>query len=299
MTYRVGLLISNPTASRNYELLNALKKRGIESKIIPIWKIMKHIDNSKNVSSSKYGSDDLFSYEMIFVLGFYTFSVSQLMYRSFILREAEEHGIRVVNSTYALELTKNKAEMLLELARNGIKIPETYVTESIEEAFKIAEKIIPFVLKPIYGYGGKGVRLVTEMDRDYLLDLLKHESYLYGNGPLILQQYIKSDFDIRAFVLGDNVISSMKRFSPSEDFRTNIHVGGIPEKNDIDLEGIPEKVAKIAKIDFGGIDLIPDPNGTLYTLEVNSTPGWRGLQTVSDFSISERIADWIFNELRK
>lgn len=297
MTYQVGIVISNPAATRNYEIHDALRQLGVSPYIIPIWQIIKKISNSR--STTKYLNLNLFDLDLIFVLGYYTFSVSQLMHRNSILKELEDAGVRIINSTYALDLTKNKAEMLQKLRENNIRIPETYVTESIEEAYKISKNLIPFVLKPIYGYGGKGVRLVTESDRDYLLDLLKHESYIYGNGPLILQQYIKSNFDIRAFVLGGNLIASMKRISPQDDFRTNIHVGGTPQKNNIDLEGIPEKVAKIAKIDFGGIDLIPAEDGTLYTLEVNSTPGWRGLQTVTDFSISARIANWIYAELRK
>lgn len=296
MSRSVGILISNPTASRNYELLSAIKSYGINAQIIPIWKINRHIANENH--HTKYSVIDLTKLDMIFVLGFYTYSVSQIMHRSTILKELEENGVRIVNSTYALDLTKNKAEMLQKLTENGIRIPETYVTESIEIAYEIGKKMIPFVLKPIYGYGGIGVRLVTEDDRDYLLDLLKHQSYTYGNGPLLLQQYISSKFDIRAFVLGGEVVASMKRIAPEGEFRTNVHVGGIPAKNDIDLEEIPERVAKIARIDFGGIDIIPDPQGQLYTLEVNSTPGWRGLQTVTDFSITERIAKWIYDELR-
>jgi glutathione synthase/RimK-type ligase-like ATP-grasp enzyme len=40
-----------------------------------------------------------------------------------------------------------------------------------------------------------------------------------------------------------------------------------------------------------GVDIIPDQNSKLWVLEANATPGWAGLQQVTDFDISERIAD--------
>jgi len=48
---------------------------------------------------------------------------------------------------------------------------------------------------------------------------------------------------------------------------------------------------------FAGVDLIRDANGALHVLEVNSMPGWRGLQKVAPFPIADRLAGQVLSRL--
>jgi RimK family alpha-L-glutamate ligase len=148
------------------------------------------------------------------------------------------------------------------------------------------------VLKPITGFGGLGVQLIErEFDMDHIYDYLKFHSQMFGKGAYLLQEYVESPgFDIRALVLDDEVIATMQRVG-GEGITTNIHSGGVPRENTLDVTDLSVKAAKSVKGRLVGVDIIPDTDGNLWVLEANATPGWTGLQQVTDFDISERIAE--------
>ena len=97
-------------------------------------------------------------------------------------------------------------------------------------------------------------------------------------------------YDIRALVLDGEVIATMQRVG-GEGITTNIHTGGVPRENTLDVTDLSVKSAKSVKGKLVGVDIIPDVDENLWVLEVNATPGWTGLQQVTDFDISERIAE--------
>jgi ribosomal protein S6--L-glutamate ligase len=99
-------------------------------------------------------------------------------------------------------------------------------------------------------------------------------------------------FDIRALVVDGEVVSSMKRVG-GEGITNNIHSGGVPEKNDLEVSDLAIRTAESVKGRIVGVDIIPDKQGNLWVLEANATPGWTGLQQVTDFDISEYIANAI------
>ncbi|MHA1962869.1 MAG: ATP-grasp domain-containing protein, partial [Candidatus Thorarchaeota archaeon] len=69
--------------------------------------------------------------------------------------------------------------------------------------------------------------------------------------------------------------------------------GGSPRVNDIDVTDLAMKAAKSVRGKLVGVDIIPDEENNNWVLEVNATPGWTGIQRVTSFDISERIADVI------
>ncbi|MFW9976408.1 MAG: RimK family alpha-L-glutamate ligase, partial [Candidatus Thorarchaeota archaeon] len=149
----------------------------------------------------------------------------------------------------------------------------------------------PCVLKPITGFGGLGVQLIErEFDFENIYDYLKFHSQMFGKGAYLLQEFVRNPgFDIRALVLDDEVIASMQRVG-GEGITTNIHSGGIPRNNTLDVTDLSVRAAKSVKGRLVGVDIIPDIDGNLWILEANATPGWTGLQQVTDFVISDRIA---------
>ena len=114
---------------------------------------------------------------------------------------------------------------------------------------------------------------------------------MFGKGAYLLQEYVRNPgYDIRALVLDDEVIATMQRVG-GEGITTNIHTGGVPRVNTLDVADLSLKAANSVKGRLVGVDIIPDVDGNLWVLEANATPGWTGLQQVTDFDISERIAE--------
>jgi RimK family alpha-L-glutamate ligase len=191
-------------------------------------------------------------------------------------------------------MMRNKAETMRKLVSARLPVPRTLITESMDDAASFVKDNFPCVLKPITGFGGSGVQLIEkDFDLENIYDYLKFHSQMFGKGAFILQEYIRGPgFDIRAFVLDGEIIATMQRVSDG-GLVTNIHSGGTPRLNDIDVTDLALRAAEAVKGRLVGVDIIPDRDGNMWVLEVNATPGWTGLQRITGVNIAEKVADAI------
>jgi RimK family alpha-L-glutamate ligase len=105
--------------------------------------------------------------------------------------------------------------------------------------------------------------------------------------------------DIRAFVLGGRVVAAMQRLA--EDWRTNVARGAQVRPYQLTAEQaeLCVRAAQVVEADYAGVDLLPALNGDPYVLEVNSIPGWKGLQSTSPVNIAEELISYLENEFSK
>lgn len=166
----------------------------------------------------------------------------------------------VINTPESIVTCASKVMTSALLLRNGVRTPETAYIWAEGQAKDFVCRHGTVVYKPLYGYDGNGIRLVTGPG-----DL--------GPGPWYLQEYVPNDQDFRVFVLGGEAVSAISRVSDS--LTHNIHQGGIgiPVQIDEEMRAIAEAAAAAIGIDYCGVDLLQDRDG--YTvLEVNGTPNW-------------------------
>ena len=117
---------------------------------------------------------------------------------------------------------------------------------------------------------------------------------------ILIQEFISESRgeDIRAIVVGDEVVASMKRKAKPGEFRSNVHLGGSVEKYDLteQEEESAIKAAKVLGLSVAGVDLIQSDRGPL-VLEVNSSPGLEGIEKASE--IPKEIKDSAKNHIIK
>ena len=286
---KVGLFSSDPWSRRAQGLEEAFRDLGVVAMQVIPWKVSRWgtTDKHKIVQDET----DLSKLELLFVLDIGANDIGTFFNRVGTLSALTEMGVRVVNSVSSILLMRNKAETMRRLISAGLPVPETLITESIDDAADFVRSHFPCVLKPLIGFGGFGVQLIErEFDLENINDYLKFHSQMFGKGAYLLQEYVRSPgYDIRALVLDSEVITSMQRVG-GEGITRNIHSGGVPQKNTIDVTNLSLRAAKSVKGHLVGVDIIPDEDGRLWVLEANATPGWNGLQQVTDFDISARIA---------
>ncbi len=227
----------------------------------------------------------------VFVRGIPGGTLEQVIFRLNILHALSHMGIVVYNNPRGIERTVDKAMTSILLRQAEIPTPDTWVCESREKAETIYQQICgqgeKLVLKPLFGSQGIGVRLLDANN-----GLIHDENFA---GVYYLQLYVdcveKKSFDIRVFVIADKAVSAMKRCSGT--WITNRAQGANcePLKLDAELSRLSESAVRAVGIDYGGVDLIPDANGRLQVIEVNSIPAWRGLQQVTDFNIAASLVD--------
>ena len=220
-------------------------------------------------------------------------SFEQAFFRMDTLHLLEESGVPVINSPKAIEVAINKHRSLALLARHGLKVPYTVVTENINEAVGRLNYEKGVVVKPLFGSKGLGSTLIKDKDfawRIYAdLRFMKHVLYI--------QEYIEhGGRDIRAFVIGNQVVAAMYRERPGF-WKTNISRGAkpVPYKPTADVEELAIRAAKILGCDIAGVDIL-DVKGEKFIIEVNSQPGWKGIQTVTKVDIAKKIIDYIISE---
>ncbi|MHA3962855.1 MAG: ATP-grasp domain-containing protein [Candidatus Thorarchaeota archaeon SMTZ1-45] len=287
---KVGLFSSDPWSRREQSLDTSFRQLGVETLQVIPWKV------SRNVSTNRHeitmNGVDLSLLDLLIVLDLGANDIGTFFNRVGLLSALTEMGVDVINSVSSILLMRNKAETMRRLISAGLPVPRTLITESIDDAANFVKEHFPCVLKPITGFGGLGVQLIErEFDLDNIYDYLKFHSQMFGKGAYLLQEFVQSPgFDIRALVLDDEIIATMQRVGGT-GITTNIHSGGVPQKNTLDVTDLSVRAAKSVKGRLVGVDIIPDVDGNLWILEANATPGWNGLQQVTDFNISDRLAE--------
>ena len=205
-------------------------------------------------------------------------SLEQVVFRMDALHRLEAMGVRVLNPPRAVEAAVDKYLALARLEAAGISVPETWVGESAEGAAAAFEAMGgDAVVKPLFGSEGRGLIRVSdpELARRAFATLERLGAVLY------VQRYIPNPgWDLRAFVVGDRVVGSIRRDAPIGDWRTNVAIGGRPSAVDLDPETEASAIrsAQAVGARAAGVDLLPDAaTGRHLVLEVNAVPGWRAL----------------------
>ena len=222
-------------------------------------------------------------------------SLEEIIFRMNLLHRLERLGLLIINPPIAIERSVDKYCSLTILHENGLPVPRTAVTESHDEALECFHELGgDVVVKPLFGSRGIGATRIN--DPDIAARVFRTISFYHG--VLYLQEFIPhGGSDIRAFVIGTRVIASMRRVS--ENWKTNVSLGAKPVPLNLpkELENLAVKAAKLIGCKITGVDIIEGPDGPLI-IELNSQPGWRGLQSVTKIKIADEIINYILSELK-
>lgn len=222
-------------------------------------------------------------------------SLEEIIFRMNLLHKLERAGMLIINPPLAIERSVDKYCSLTLFQENGIPVPRTAVTESHDEALKCFYELgEDVVVKPVFGSRGVGATRIN--DSDVAARVFRTISFYHG--VLYLQEFIPhGDSDIRAFVIGDRVIAAMRRIS--ENWKTNVSLGAKPVTFQMssELEKLAVKAAKVIGCKVTGVDLMEGPEGPV-VIEINSQPGWKGLQSVTKTNIADEIISYVVSELK-
>lgn len=225
---------------------------------------------------------------------------SYTRYGSAIVRQFEMQGVFTTTSSIALVRSRDKLRATQLLARAGIGIPKTIFSRgrlTVEEIDHLVEGLggPPIIIKLARGTHGRGVVLAET--RKAARSVLQGFYIMEEEGTnILLQEYIEEaeGADIRALVVGSQVVASMLRQSVSEEeFRSNIHLGGagtaiklIDEERKLAI-----KAAKTMGLNIAGVDLVRSKRGPL-VLEVNPSPGF-AIEQVTGRNVAEQIIEYV------
>jgi len=223
-------------------------------------------------------------------------SLEQLVFRMDMLYKLERQGFYMVNPPTAIEHCVDKYDILALLEDVDVPVPRTLATESVNEALKAFSELGgDVIVKPIFGSRGQGATRVVDVD---IADTI-FKAITFHHGVIYMQEFVPHGFsDIRAFVIGNRVIASMRRVA--KGWKTNYSQGAKPAPATIskEFEELAIKSAKAVGCKIAGVDILEGPQGPRI-VDVNSQPGWKGLQVVAKVNIAEEIVEFVLSELKK
>ena len=212
-------------------------------------------------------------------------------------RTLEHSGFKMVNSVLCNEICNDKWYNQIIFQRNNIKTPDTVLIRHSEGANFSADKLdgkFPMILKTSVGSQGIGVMWIESAKSLHgIVQLLYRENEYID---ILLQEYIKTKYDVRVIVCSGEIIGAMKRPVIEGDFRSNVSQGSKPIPHKLTKLEESESLAVAAAVDgtIVGVDFIPAQdriNERPYFIEVNATPGLIGIDEAlkGDGSVVEKI----------
>jgi len=212
-----------------------------------------------------------------------------------LIRHFSLMGIPVVNDLDSIRLTKNKFLTLQTLAKAQIPVLHTVFVNSAKGFHEALTRLggYPVVVKQVSGRQGKGVILV-EKKRTVTSVTQKHLDKRKG---LLVQCFIPpaGRQDIRVLVVGRKIVGAMELHPKKGDFRANYHLSKESRPRDLtpELTRIALKAASAVGLEIAGVDLIVDKNDRVSVIEVNYSPGFKGLEAATGLDIAGRIVGYV------
>jgi RimK family alpha-L-glutamate ligase len=267
------------------ELERALRARGHGSRVLPVSALTARIGGRPRLAAGGVGLDDVDAVlPRIFPKG----SLEQMVFRVDALHWLERLDIAVMNPAGAIERTVDKFYTSALLEAEGLPTPRTVVAERVDDALAAFQELRDVIVKPLFGSGGRGMVRVSDEEIAYrvfrALDLERAVYYVQEALP-------HPGRDVRAFVVGDRVVAAAWRCS--DQWRTNVARGARVERASLPQawHALSVRAARAVAAEYAGVDLLPLPDGRVFVLEVNSIPGWQGLQSVATVDVAGAIVE--------
>ena len=292
---KIAILSRSPRIYSTKRLQEACVKRGHEVRVLD--HVRCFMDITSDHPSIHYRDEEFQAEHFNAVIP--RIGASVTFYGTAVVRQFEMMRVYCVNESVAITRSRDKLRSLQLLARRGVGIPVTAFANSPDDVEGLIREVggPPLVVKLLEGTQGVGVVLAET--RNAAKSVIQGFMGLSAN--ILVQEYIKEagGSDIRCFVVGGRVIAAMRRQAPEGEFRSNLHRGGTAEvvKLTPKERATAVNAAKVMGLNVCGVDLLRSDRGPLI-MEVNSSPGLRGIEEATGIDVADKIIAFIEKEAR-
>ena len=283
---KLAILSRNSKLYSTRRLVEAARQRGHTARVLDPLRCYMRIASSG--FQLHYKGKSLADYDAVIP----RIGASITRYGTAVLRQFDLMGTYSPNPSDAILRARDKLRAHQLLAAQGIDLPVTVFGDNPDDTTDLLSMLgpPPHVIKLNEGAQGAGVMLTEKPSASRsVVEALRG---LYAS--FVVQEFIgeAEGADLRCFVVGDEVVASMRRQAPEGDFRSNLHRGGTATRMEATEEerAVAVRAARVLGLGVAGVDLIRAARGPL-VLEVNSTPGLEGIEAVCEVDVAGKIVE--------
>lgn len=285
---KLAILSCSPNAYSTRRLKEAALQRGHKAKVLNTLKFA--IDLRKGAPDLYFRQKPLSEYDAILP----RIGTSITYFGTAVVRQFQQMDVFCANTAHGIVNSRDKLRSLQILSRHHIGIPMTTFVKDKKDVIPAIERVggAPVVIKLIEGTQGIGVLLAeSKSAAEAIIELLQSQKQ-----NVLVQKFVAESKgkDIRAFVVGDRVVAAMRRVAQGQEFRSNVHRGGIAEPVELDEQYSETAVraAQILGLRVAGVDMLEGKDGP-QIMEVNSSPGLEGIEACTELDIAGAVIDYI------
>lgn len=285
---KLALLSCSRNAYSTRRLVEAAKHRGHEAVVLNTLKFS--IDLEMGEPRLFYRSKRLSHYDAVLP----RIGASITYFGTAVVRQFEQMGVFVANSSSGIVNSRDKLRSLQILSRHQIGIPATTFVRDKKDVLPAIERVggAPVIIKLLEGTQGVGVILAENGKiAEAIIETLQSTKQ-----NVLIQRFVAESKgkDVRAIVVGDRVVTAMRRVAQGQEFRSNVHRGGKTERVDLDdtYRETAVRAAQITGLRVAGVDMLEGKDGP-QVMEVNSSPGLEGIETATQLDVAGAIVDYI------
>ena len=285
---KLAILSCAPHAYSTRRLKEAAEQRGHQAKVLNTLKFA--IDLDRGNPDLYYRQQQLEHYDAVLP----RIGASITYYGTAVVRQFQEMDTFCANTAHGILNSRDKLRSLQILSRHSIGLPRTTFVRDKKDVLPAIERVggAPVIIKLIEGTQGIGVLLAESVKQaESIIELLQSQKQ-----NVLIQKFVAESKgrDIRAFVVGDQVVAAMRRVAQGQEFRSNVHRGGVAEPVELSDEYRETAVrcTQIMGLRVAGVDMLEGKDGP-QIMEVNSSPGLESIETCTNLDIAGAVVDYI------
>ena len=285
---KLAILSRSPNAYSTRRLKEAAKALGHEAIVLNTLNFALGVD--RDHPQLFYRGKPLSHYDAVIP----RIGASITFYGLAVLRQFEQSGVFTINSAQGIARSRDKLHAMQILSRHDIGLPLTAFVRRRDDVLPAIQRVggAPVIIKLLEGTQGVGVILADSVKvAQAIVETLQSKQQ-----NVLLQKFVKESkgTDIRAFVVGDRVVASMRRQAQGDEFRSNVHRGGsaTPVQLSEEFADTAVRAAQIMGLRVAGVDMLEASTGP-QIMEVNSSPGLEGIEKSTKVDVAGAIIEEI------
>lgn len=285
---KLAILSCGPKSYSTMRLRTAAEKHGFEVKVLNTLKFS--MDLSAGKPALFYRSKELSHYDAVIP----RIGASISYFGTAVVRQFEQMGVFTASSSLGISNSRDKLRSMQILSRHKLGIPQTTFVRDRRDILPAIERVggAPVIIKLLEGTQGVGV-ILAESNKvaEAIIETLHSTKQ-----NVLVQKFVAESKgrDVRAIVIGDQVVAAMRRVAQGQEFRSNVHRGGRTEVVELDEQyrATAVRAAQIMGLRFAGVDLLESDTGPL-VMEVNSSPGLEGIEAATGLDIAGTLVEYL------